>query len=777
MTRSDFLGRLADVRARNETQAEARCPAHEDGRRSLSVGAGEDGRILLHCHAGCEPAAIVSALGLSLRDLMPERPTMPSGNGRGRIIATYDYRDETGALISQAIRFEPKGFSQRHRASPGCHPDKNPDREGWCWTIKGLPRVVYRLPKVRAAIEAGRDIFVVEGEKDSDNLGELGLVATCNAMGAGKWEQAHTDCLRGAANVYVIPDKDAPGRKHAAAVAASLHAAGIFVAIVELPGAGKDASDWIATGGTRAELERLAAAAAEWTPSAADLPPGATDLAHDAPAAVVGEGVTESTLAERLIASYGSDLLFCGPWRKWLIYRGGRWEECPTPAPVQQRTIRLIREARAQAARGSGAEAQAAVKALFAAEKRSVRDSIVALAAHEAAVQAAPGEFDRDPLLLNVLNGTVDLRTGERREHQRADRLTKMAPVAYDRAAAAPAWQAFLERIFAGNPEMLAFIQRAIGYSLTADTGEQCLFICWGAGANGKSTLLEALRFVLGDYARAAPLDLFVASKGDRHPTELATLAGVRFAPCVETREGARLNETLLKQLTGSDTVQARRMREDFWEFQPVAKLWLGTNHRPTIRGTDTAIWRRVRLIPFTVTIPPEERDRELPAKLRAEAPGILRWAVEGCLAWQREGLCPPADVTCATDAYRQDEDRLGAFIAECCKTGPGFVAKSADLFAAYARWAEDRREFVGTAKAFALALEERGFAAGTSGHAKTSIRKGIGLLEGVRVDAGRLEVFPHVARASRNQPDDRPASTRNGLDDDGQGDFEEVRP
>ncbi len=775
MTRVDFLARLPGVIEKNERQAEARCPAHEDGRRSLSVGTGEDGRILLHCHAGCETSAIVAALGVAMSDLMPERPAQSSGNGRGRIVATYDYRDEAGALVSQAIRFEPKGFSQRHRASPGCHPDKNPDREGWCWSIKGLPRVVYRLPEVRAAIEAGRDIFVVEGEKDSDNLGELGLVATCNAMGAGKWQSEHTDCLSGAAHVYVVPDKDEPGRKHAAAVAASLHAAGISVAIVELPGPGKDASDWITAGGTRAELERLAAAAPEWASRSADAPHSAADLEPDA--AVVGEGVTESTLAERLIASYGSDLLFCGPWRKWLIYRGGRWEECPTPAPVQQRTIRLIREARAQAARGGGAEAQAAVKALFAAEKRSVRDSIVALAAHEAAVQAAPGEFDSDPFLLNARNGTVDLRAGRLRTHERSDRLTKMAPVTYDATASAPTWIAFLERIFGGRREMLDFIQRAIGYSLTGATGEQCLFICWGAGANGKSTLLEALRFVLGDYARAAPLDLFVASKGDRHPTELATLAGVRFAPCVETREGARLNETLLKQLTGSDTVQARRMREDFWEFQPVAKLWLGTNHRPTIRGTDTAIWRRVRLIPFTVTIPPEERDRELPAKLRAEAPGILRWAIEGCLTWQREGLRPPADVTCATDAYRQDEDRLGAFIAECCKTGSGFVAKSADLFAAYARWAEDRREFVGTAKAFALALEERGFAAGTLGHAKTSIRNGIGLLEGVRVDAGRLEVFPHVARAYRNQPDDLPASTRNGPDDDGQGDFDEVRP
>lgn len=489
------------------------------------------------------------------------------------------------------------------------------------------------------------------------------------------------------------------------------------------------------------------------------------------PEAAKLDRVTESTLAEELVRRHGGELRFVGQWRKWLDYRGGRWVAAPTAAQVQRDLIRLIRNLRVSAARAGNEDA---VKALFKAEKRATRDSIVALAAHEEAIQVAPEDLDRDPWLLNARNGTLELRTGELRPHRRDDLLTKLAPVAFDPKATAPIWDAFLERIFGGNADLISFVQRAAGYSLTGETGEQCLFIAHGSGANGKSTFLEALRAMLGDYARAAPMDLFIASKGDRHPTEVATLLGVRFAPCVETRDGARLNETLLKQLTGGDTVQARRMREDFWELSPVAKLWLGTNHRPQIRGTDEAIWRRIRLIPFEVTIPEGERDKSLPAKLRAELPGILAWAVRGCLAWETEGLAPPAEVTAATDAYRLAEDRLGQWLAERCVTGQNRQATAADLYADFCRWAEERREWTPSAKAFGESLADRGFERDRAGKDRTKIWRGIGLLSGRRTDADPSNISPYGARAQKvtgsqvriGPPEREPGS------DDGEGDL-----
>ncbi len=462
------------------------------------------------------------------------------------------------------------------------------------------------------------------------------------------------------------------------------------------------------------------------------------------PASADSELLTETGMAEAVVHRYGNRFRYVGAWKKWLVWDGRRWVVDKTGS-VQRDVKRTIREMRATAAR-DGNETQTSI--LFKAERRTVRDNIEALARHELKVQLDNSALDVNPFLLNVQNGTVDLRTGQLGPHRREDFLSKLAPTVYEETAVAPTWLSFLDRIFAGKSDLIGFVQRAIGYSLTADVSEQCLFICFGGGANGKSTLLEALRAALGDYARAAPMDLFVASKGDRHPTELATLVGVRFAPCVETRDGARLNETLLKQLTGGDTVQARRMREDFWEFPPVAKLWLGTNHRPTIRGTDLAIWRRIRLIPFTVTIPPAERDGALPQKLRRESPGILRWAVTGCLDWQRRGLDPPGDVMVAVEEYRTAEDRLAFFISERCSIGPGRQVSHGTLYAAFKDWATSSGEYVLSGKAFSEQLKERGFEGLRAGHGGAKTWRGIGLLDDRVFDGDRSSVSPHGARA-----------------------------
>ncbi|MHB8419129.1 MAG: DNA primase family protein [Myxococcales bacterium] len=481
---------------------------------------------------------------------------------------------------------------------------------------------------------------------------------------------------------------------------------------------------------------------------------------------------TETRLAESVVKECGADIRFCAPWKKWLVYDGTRWR-LDDSGHVARKVKQRIRDLHLWAVKK---DYELIAKFFARSEKRSVREAVQALAAVEEPVQVAPGDFDADPWLLNVRNGTVDLRTGKLRPHRREDYCTKLAPVVYDANAKAPTWVVFLERIFSRNADLFGFVQRAAGYSLTGDVGEQCLFIAHGAGANGKSTMLEVLRAAMGDYARAAPADLFVASKGDRHPTEVASLLGVRFAPCVETREGARLNEVLLKQLTGGDTVTARRMREDFWEFSPVAKLWLGTNHRPAIRGTDEAIWRRVRLIPFTVTIPEQERDKKLPTKLRAELPGILAWAVRGCLAWQRDGLSPPAEVTGATADYRQAEDRLGLWIAERCLIGSNRQATAADLYADFCRWAEEHRESAPSAKTFGESLADRGFERDRAGKDRSKIWRGIGLLEERRTDADSSSGLPlSRARAEVNRISGphRSAEREPGSDDGEDGLFE----
>jgi putative DNA primase/helicase len=462
---------------------------------------------------------------------------------------------------------------------------------------------------------------------------------------------------------------------------------------------------------------------------------------------------TESGLAEQFIRDNGKDLRFCGLWIKWFVWDGKRWR-VDSSGRVQRLLKRTLRKLRIASARDGN---KGLVNWLFKAEARSTRDNVVALARYEEEVQVNPDDLDGHLMLLNCANGTVDLRTGKLRHHSREDLLTKLAPVAFDRGARCPLWEAFLDRIFDGDGDLIAFLKRAVGYSLTGDVGEQVLFVLWGSGANGKSTFLVTLLSLLGEYGKPGVSDLLLARKYEQHPTELADLFGARFVAFQEATEGQRFEESKVKALTGGDRIKARRMREDFWHYSPTHKLWLGTNHRPVIRGTDLAIWRRILLIPFDVTIPPTERDKQLPQKLKGECPGILRWAVEGCLEWQRDGLAPPKRVQAAIEEYRESEDQLGAFIADCCVLSSYAWAKSADLYAAFNVWAETNGEPAMSAKAFGQRLSERGFQRIPIGHNKDRGWKGIGLR--THADASSSS-SPACARVE-DKPEDVSASVR----------------
>jgi putative DNA primase/helicase len=416
--------------------------------------------------------------------------------------------------------------------------------------------------------------------------------------------------------------------------------------------------------------------------------------------------LTDTGNSELLIRRDGEQLRYCHPWRTWLVQDGKRWRQDDT-GEVMRRAKEAARSIYREAAR---APSDGAAKALGNWAKQSLSEArikaMIELAKSE--VPVIPDELDADPWLLNVENGTIGLRTGELREHRLEDLITKIAPVEYDPTADAPRWRATLERVLP-NPEIRAFFKRLCGYALTGDTSEHILPILYGTGANGKSTVLNALLDTLGDYGTQAAPDLLIAKKG-AHPTELADLFGMRFVSSIEVEDGRRLAESLVKQLTGGDRIKARRMRQDFWEFVPTHKVFMAVNHKPTVRGTDTAIWRRIRLIPFTETIPPEDQDKRLPEKLRKERAGILAWAVEGCLEWQREGLQAPDEVRKATREYRAEMDVLAAFLADCCLRAEDEEAFASELWGAWKRWCDETGEQQGTQKRFGGQLAERGF-------------------------------------------------------------------
>ncbi len=395
-----------------------------------------------------------------------------------------------------------------------------------------------------------------------------------------------------------------------------------------------------------------------------------------------------------------------GPER-WLLQDGTRW------APDDRRgvykwAIETSRGIHHEAALASTQdEARAIARHALQSERRERIEAMLALARAMPPLAVTPDDLDRDPLLFNVENGTIDLSTGDFRPHDPADLITKLAPVAYDPAAVAPRWEAFLRQVIP-DVEVRQYLQRAVAYAFTGSVAEHVLFFLFGTGRNGKSTFLEVLLELLGDYAKAAPHNLLLATKQDRHAAEIATLMGFRLVTAVEAGEGRSWDEAKVKHLTGGDTISARWMHGNPFTFRPSHKFWVAANHKPRVSGTDLGFWRRVHLIPWTVTIPEDEIDKDLPAKLRAELPGILRWAVEGCLAWRREGLRPPAAVVAATKDYRDGEDVIGAFIEEC--TAPGERVAQPALYEAYRRWAERGGERQVSARAFGEALEDRGY-------------------------------------------------------------------
>lgn len=425
---------------------------------------------------------------------------------------------------------------------------------------------------------------------------------------------------------------------------------------------------------------------------------------------------TDTGNAERFVMDHHHETRFVHTWGKWLLWDTKRWAVDTTRASVRlaEETIRGLYH-RAYELDDKHEREELAKWALRSEAEPKLR-AMLKLAACDLAIAIEAGALDTKPTYFNVLNGTIDLENGQLLPHFSQDLITKLAPVEYGETAECPRFLAFLEEILP-DPAVRTFVQRAVGYSLTAMTSERCLFILHGTGANGKSTFLEAIRRLVGDYARQADVSTFMRTRNDTGPRpEVVRLRGARFISSVEVEEGRRLAESLVKALTGNDTIAARGLYADVIEFQPTFKVWLGTNHKPEIRGTDNAIWDRIRLIPFNVTIPPERQDRGLLDSLTAELPGILAWAVEGCLAWQQEGLSAPDAVRVATKSYREEMDVVQRFVDERCRVSMMSAVGSTDLYTAYKEWAQNGGERPMTQTRFGRRMGDLGFESDTGG-------------------------------------------------------------
>ena len=652
-----------------------------------ATGEGGDVFDLIAAHHGLDVhrdfAAVLevasSLLGISRPPVRTSQRKPSQVADLGAPTAKWDYLDAEGHLMACVYRFDPLGRKKEFRP----------------WDAKRRkmmapePRPLYNQPgMLNSSI-----VVLVEGEKCAQALINAGICAT-TAMHGAKAPVNKTDWspLVGK-HVLIWPDNDKPGREYAdRAAQAALNAGASSVALLTVPGnkpVGWDAFDAIAEGfdvaGFLAAGERVPVVlSAEQSPTA------------DVLAGI--DATTEDGLASAFTHRHGENWRYCALWGRWLVWTGARWNT--------DQVLYVVHLAREICRVASLYADQPRLKSKLASA--STITSVEKIARSDPRHASTADEWDADVWALNTPGGLVDLRTGRLQLHRREDRMTKMTTATPQ--GKCPTWRSFLVDITGSDADLMTYLQIMAGYCLSGVTREHALFFLYGTGANGKSVFVNVLTTILGDYAANAPMETFMESRNDRHPTDLAGLRGARFVSSIETEQGRRWNESKVKAITGGDKISARFMRQDFFEYVPQFKLVIAGNHKPSIRNVDEAMKRRLHLIPFTVTIPPEKRDGNLAEKLLKERDGILAWALEGCLLWQQQGLRLPACVVSATDEYFEAEDALGQWMEERCLLAKVHREGVSELFVDWREWAERAGEFVGSVKRFSELLATRKF-------------------------------------------------------------------
>jgi putative DNA primase/helicase len=423
-----------------------------------------------------------------------------------------------------------------------------------------------------------------------------------------------------------------------------------------------------------------------------DLHRIATSIGAKDPA-VISEHMTDLGNARRFITQHDGEVrAIMSARRPWYTWDDKRWTPDQT-GEVERMAKTTVRRIYTEASKIPDEEQRDALLKHAAKSESAPRiRGMLELAATEPELSTTIEMLDANRWLLNVNNGTIDLKTGALRPHKRKDLITRLAPIVYDDSAQCPRWDAFLLEVMNGDPDLVHFLQLAVGYSLTGDIREECLFFLYGQGSNGKSTFLEILRSLFGEYAKQSDFNTFLAARGDGPRNDIARMHGARLVTASEADSEKGFDGKTIKLLTGGDTIVARKLYEEHKEFKPQHKLWLAANHKPIVKEQTEGFWRRMRIVPFTVSFNANTRDKQLAKRLTNELPGILNWAIAGCLDWKKHGLVEPAAIRKATRTYRDENDLLGEFIAQSCSVDPTAWTSTPLLYRAFIDWWADTR-------------------------------------------------------------------------------------
>jgi len=651
-----------------------RCPAHDDKSPSLSLNDTEDGKLLYKCFAGCSQEAVGEEL--ASRDLYPRKSrvlSFPANKDRflnvGEtlsglpIVARYDYRLEDGSLIFSKYILKSKDGGKTFRILPA---KKKP--------------ALYNLPDIKRARENGFTVYLCEGEKDADRITSLGWIATTPPHGAGKWKDQYTAALKGL-DVVIFADHDKVGEEEAAKIAGMISKDVASVKVVcfpELPEKG-DVSEYLDDYSKNALESKITS-----TP------------VYVKPSDIKEFELSEFGNGQRFAHFTQGRVKYCTNTKEYLAFNGQRWAK--DSVVVERFAKDVINLIPGEAIFHTTEKQQKDLERHVAKSKKwSGVVGTLNTARSEDGMQVEFEQLDRHPSiskpLLNVNNGTIDLKTGDLLPHSKDDYITTISSMDYNPKATAPRWNQFLQEVFEGDKELIEWLQCFLGYVLTGETCLRLFAILHGSGRNGKSTLVETIAKVLGgDYAKGVPTKTLYASKyeSDTNP-EIARLVGARFVYASEGKENEVLNTSLVKRFSGDENIVVRALYKEPIEFQPQFTVFLSTNHKPRIDDTTNSIWDRTRLIPFNRRFDDSEVDPSLRKTLLEEQSGILTWLVEGAVCFYQMGMKLPdcQAITDATQSYRADSDRIQSFLAEACSHNREVRVGVGDLHNAFNKWCE----------------------------------------------------------------------------------------
>ena len=751
----------------------AHCPAHDDSEPSLRVAVAEGGRLLLKCRAGCETSAVLRSLGVSsFSELQPVENDMnevrsvrddgtPVGSSEQARMGAY-LAESMGRLSDTAVEYVERRFGMSAEQAEDLGLGFDPggadailyDRLGRAYhavprlvvpfyDMQGVPRGFQSRAladhKVRWAgpanpeegswgkytflrADSGMDyVLVTEGPGDALAAAAAGFdaIGIRGASLAGKVAAEIVTHLKGRP-IVLAGDADAAGRSFNAALATPLLDAGFTVLELTLPVGVNDLGEWAEHDGQSFPGNLQAAVGKSPQAGGMSHAERLASMMSEAQEALTDYG-TASALRE-----FFDGAVAHAPGLGFFLYERGHWQR-----DIGSR-VRVWAHEMADSVEHDTEETYGEMRDMvpadmldtlaqwrmlrikFCRQLRTMRMLDQALTELEAHTYVPVERFDQKPHLLAVRNGTIDLRDGTLRQHQREDYITNMLDIDYDPEATCPRWEQFIREVQPTDTDaMAAWLQRLVGYGITGNTDEQAFAVLWGRGANGKSVFTDTLTEVFRQVTVTTPFSTFEKKPSGGIPNDLAALRGARLVFASEGESGNVMAESVIKRVTGQDLISARFMRQEFFEFRPTFLIMLATNHKPSFRGQDEGLWRRVKLVPFSRYFAPEDRDHHLTRKLRDEAQGILRWAVEGARLWYAEGgLSDPTPVTSATDAYRDVSDALAGYFPGVLVTDPDASILTRDAYQAYREWCNDEHihdRNVWSRKGFTSAMEERG--------------------------------------------------------------------